>query len=146
MKKTNQKEALKIWLGVLLLPFVIGAEAVGKKLPNLPKKAITICVAAAMVLSLLPLSTFAEETDEARWVVQTGTDLPDTFTDSGTLEEAMDVSNATEDGAYTYIQLCRDVSASDAYSLFCLDPIQHAVLDLGGYTLSAVGNYNVRTV
>lgn len=140
--KKNWKETLKLWLGALLLPFAVMAETIQrgcKNMGSLPKKAITICVAAAMVLSLLPLSAFAEETDEARWVVQTGTDLPDTFTDSGTLEEAMDVANATEDGAYTYIQLCRDVTV-DNYTAFGLDYQQYAVLDLGGYTLAATSD------
>ena len=142
--KKNWKETLKLWLGALLIPFAVVAEAVStgcKKLGTLPKKVMALCVAAAMVLSLLPLSAFAEETDEARWVVQTGTDLPDTFTDSGTLEEAMDVANNADSNMYTYIQLCRDVIVNTTdYALFYLDYLQHAVLDLGGYTLSAVGN------
>ena len=44
MKKTNRKEALKIWLGVLLLPFAVMAEAIQrgcKNMGSLPKKAIT---------------------------------------------------------------------------------------------------------
>lgn len=113
---------------------------------SLGKAALALLLALVLILSLLPVSTLAEETDEARWVVQSGTDTPDTFTDSGTLDEAMEAANTADSNMYTYIQLCRDVSASDVNYLFCLDPDQRAVLDLGGYTLSAVSNYNVRTV
>ena len=105
------------------------------------KAVLALLLTLVLVLSLLPVSTLAEETDEARWVVQSGTDTPDTFTDSGTLDEAMDAANIADSNMYTYIQLCRDVTASDVdYAPFYLDYLQRAVLDLGGYTLSAVGN------
>lgn len=111
------------------------------------KAVLALLLTLVLVLSLLPVSTLAEETDEARWVVQSGTDTPDTFTDSGTLAEAMEAANSADSNMYTYIQLCRDVTASDVDSpLFRLDYLQRAVLDLGGYTLSAVGNDYVRTV
>ena len=114
---------------------------------SLGKAALALLLALVLILSLLPVSTLAEETDEARWVVQSGTDTPDTFTDSGTLDEAMDAANYADSNMYTYIQLCRDVTVSgDDFSLFYLHSNQRAVLDLGGYTLSAVNNNNARTV
>jgi hypothetical protein len=113
---------------------------------SLGKATLALLLALVLILSLLPVSTLAEETDQARWVVQSGTDTPDTFTDSGTLDEAMDAANNADSNMYTYIQLCRDVIASDVISLFYLYSNQRAVLDLGGYTLSAAGNSYVRTV
>ena len=111
------------------------------------KAVLALLLTLVLILSLLPVSTLAEETDEARWVVQSGTDTPDTFTDSGTLDEAMDAANNADSNMYTYIQLCRDVTVSgDDFSLFYLDYLQRAVLDLGGYTLSAVNDNNARTV
>ena len=105
------------------------------------KAVLALLLTLVLILSLLPVSTLAEETDEARWVVQSGTDTPDTFTDSGTLDEAMDAANYADSNMYTYIQLCRDVTVSDVnFALFYLDYDHYAVLDLGGYTLSAAGN------
>ena len=105
------------------------------------KTVLALLLTLVLVLSLLPVSTLAEETDEARWVIQTDSSEPASFTDSGTLAEAMAAANSADSSAWTYIQLCRDVTASDVnYSLFDLDFNHCAVLDLGGYTLSAVGN------
>lgn len=64
MKKTNRKETLKIWLGALLLPFVILAETVQKgyrKLGTLPKRAVTLCVALAVLVSMAPMVAFATD-------------------------------------------------------------------------------------
>ena len=104
------------------------------------KAVLALLLALVLVLSLLPVSTLAEETDEARWVIQTDSSEPASFTDSGTLAEAMDAANSADSSAWTYIQLCRDVTASVVNdALFYLDSNQ-CVLDLGGYTLSAVSN------
>lgn len=114
---------------------------------SLGKATLALLLALVLILSLLPVSTLAEETDEARWVVQSGTDTPASFTDSGTLDEAIEAANSADSSAWTYIQLCRDVTVSNVnYSLFYLDYDQYAVLDLGGYTLSAAGNGYVHTV
>ena len=58
MKKTNRKETLKIWLGALLL--LAESAAIGCK--KLPKKAVALCVAAALIVAMVPSYVFAVET------------------------------------------------------------------------------------
>ena len=60
--KKNWKETLKLWLGALLIPFAVVAEAVStgcKKLRTLPKKVMALCVAAALVVAMVPAYVFA---------------------------------------------------------------------------------------
>ena len=62
MKKTNLKETLKQIVGVLLFGYVCIAEAVStgcKKLRTLPKKVMALCVAAAIVVAMVPVAVFA---------------------------------------------------------------------------------------
>ena len=79
--KKNWKETLKLWLGALLVPFAVVAEAVGtgcKKLRTLPKKVMAVCIAAALLVAMVPVAVFAAETTYNVWVggVQfTGTNL-----------------------------------------------------------------------
>ena len=63
--KKNWKETLKLWLGALLIPFAVVAEAVStgcKKLRTLPKKAVALCVAAALIVAMVPVAVGAAET------------------------------------------------------------------------------------
>ena len=60
--KKNWKDTLKLWLGALLIPFAVVAEAVStgcKKLRTLPKKVMALCVAAALVVAMVPAYVFA---------------------------------------------------------------------------------------
>ena len=63
--KKNWKETLKLWLGAILLFFATMAEAVStgcKKLRTLPKKVMAVCVAAALVVAMVPVAVGAAET------------------------------------------------------------------------------------
>ena len=65
MKKINLKETLKQIVGVLLFGYVCIAEAVStgcKKLRTLPKKVMALCVAAALVVAMIPTYVFAAGT------------------------------------------------------------------------------------
>lgn len=69
--KKNWKETLKLWLGALLIPFAVVAEAVStgcKKLRTLPKKVMALCIAAALVVAMVPAYVFAAETTYDIWV------------------------------------------------------------------------------
>ena len=69
--KKNWKETLKLWLGALLIPFAVVAEAVStgcKKLRTLPKKVMAVCVAAALLVAMVPAYVFAAETTYDLWV------------------------------------------------------------------------------
>ena len=71
MKKTNLKETLKQIVGVLLFGYVCIAEAVStgyKKFRTLPKKVMAVCVAAALVVAMVPAYVFAAETTYDIWV------------------------------------------------------------------------------
>ena len=71
MKKTNLKETLKQIVVVLLFGYVCIAEAVStgcKKLRTLPKKAVALCVAAALIVAMVPAYVFAAETTYNVWV------------------------------------------------------------------------------
>ena len=71
MKKTNLKETLKQIVGVLLFGYVCIAEAVStgcKKLRTLPKKVMALCVAAALIVAMVPVAVFAAETTYDIWV------------------------------------------------------------------------------
>ena len=60
--KKNWKETLKLWLGALLIPFAVVAETVStgcKKLRTLPKKVMAVCVAAALIVAMVPVAVFA---------------------------------------------------------------------------------------
>ena len=62
MKKTNLKETLKQIVGVLLFGYVCIAEAVStgcKKLRTLPKKVMAVCIAAALIVAMVPVYVFA---------------------------------------------------------------------------------------
>ena len=64
MKKTNLKETLKQIVGVLLFGYVCIAEAVStgcKKLRTLPKKVMALCIAATLVVAMVPAYVFAAE-------------------------------------------------------------------------------------
>lgn len=56
--KKNWKEILKLWLGALLL--LAESAAIGCK--KLPKKAVALCVAAALVVAMVPVAVGAAET------------------------------------------------------------------------------------
>lgn len=56
--KKNWKETLKLWLGALLL--LAESAAIGCK--KLPKKAVAICVAAALIVTMVPVAVGAAET------------------------------------------------------------------------------------
>ena len=56
--KKNWKETLKLWLGALLL--LAESAAIGCK--KLPKKAVALCVAAALVVAMVPVAVGAAET------------------------------------------------------------------------------------
>ena len=99
--KKNWKETLKLWLGALLIPFAVVAEAVStgcKKLRTLPKKVMAVCVAAALVVAMVPVAVFAAETTYDIWVggVQVTSankdDITTAITDAG----------GTADGTATY--------------------------------------------
>ena len=62
--KKNWKETLKLWLGALLL--LAESAAIGCK--KLPKKAVALCVAAALVVAMVPAYVFAAETTYDVWV------------------------------------------------------------------------------
>lgn len=65
MKKTTWQETLKLWLGAMLLFFATMAEAVDtgcKKLRTLPKKVMAVCLAAAIVVAMVPVAVGAAET------------------------------------------------------------------------------------
>ena len=64
MKKTKWLETLKLWLGALLL--LAESAAIGCK--KLPKKAVALCVAAALVVAMVPVAVFAAETTYDIWV------------------------------------------------------------------------------
>ena len=71
MKKTNLKETLKQIVGVLLFGYVCIAEAVStgcKKLRTLPKKVMAVCIAAALIVAMVPTYVFAAETTYDIWV------------------------------------------------------------------------------
>ena len=71
MKKTNRKETLKQIVGVLLFGYVCIAEAVStgyKKFRTLPKKVMAVCLAAALVVAMVPVAVFAAETTYDLWV------------------------------------------------------------------------------
>jgi len=53
--KKNWKEILKLWLGALLL--LAESAAIGCK--KLPKKAVALCVAAALIVAMVPVAVFA---------------------------------------------------------------------------------------
>lgn len=57
--KKNWKETLKLWLGALLL--LVESAAIGCK--KLPKKAVALCVAAALVVAMVPVAVFAADGD-----------------------------------------------------------------------------------
>ena len=56
--KKNWKETLKLWLGALLL--LAESAAIGCK--KLPKKVMALCVAAALVVAMVPVAVGAAET------------------------------------------------------------------------------------
>ena len=63
--KKNWKETLKLWLGAILLFFVTMAEAVStgcKKHRTLPQKVMAVCIAAAIVVAMVPVTVGAAET------------------------------------------------------------------------------------
>ena len=62
--KKNWKETLKLWLGALL--FLAESAVIGCK--KLPKKAVALCVAAALVVAMVPAYVFAAETTYDIWV------------------------------------------------------------------------------
>ena len=62
--KKNWKETLKLWLGALLL--LAESAAIGCK--KLSKKAVALCVAAALVVAMVPAYVFAAETTYNVWV------------------------------------------------------------------------------
>ena len=62
--KKNWKETLKLWLGALLL--LAESAAIGCK--KLPKKAVALCIAAAIVVAMVPVAVFAAETTYDIWV------------------------------------------------------------------------------
>ena len=69
--KKNWKETLKLWLVALLIPFAVVAEAVStgcKKLRTLPKKVMAVCIAAALIVAMVPVAVFAAETTYDIWV------------------------------------------------------------------------------
>ena len=56
--KKNWKETLKLWLGALL--FLAESATIGCK--KLPKKAVALCVAVALVVAMVPVAVGAAET------------------------------------------------------------------------------------
>ena len=99
--KKNWKETWKLWLGALLMPFAVVAEAVStgcKKLRTLPKKVMAVCIAAALIVAMVPVAVFAAETIYDLWVggVQVTSANKDDIT------TAITEAGGTADGTATY--------------------------------------------
>ena len=146
MKKTNLKETLKQIVGVLLFGYVCIAEAVStgcKKLRTLPKKVMAVCLAAAIVVAMVPAYVFAAETTEAKWAFGTAETAPDdsAYTYSGTLAEAFTAANGNEDttNTVTYVKLNKDVSMTHTSSAtaLTLNEGKAMVLDMNSKTYSS---------
>jgi len=137
--KKNWKETLKLWLGALLL--LAESAAIGCK--KLPKKAVALCVAAALVVAMVPAYIFAVETPEAKWAFGTAETAPDdsAYTYSGTLAEAFTAANGNEDttNTVTYVKLNKDVSMihTSLATALTLNEGRAMVLDLNSKTYSS---------
>ena len=92
--KKNWKETLKLWLGALLL--LAESAAIGCK--KLSKKAVALCVAAALLVAMVPAYVFAAETTYDIWVggVQVTSANKDDIT------TAITEAGGTADGTATY--------------------------------------------
>ena len=62
--KKNWKEILKLWLGALLLFFAESAVAGCRKLRTLPKRALALCLAWAMIVAILPVNILLANAEE----------------------------------------------------------------------------------
>jgi len=62
--KKNWKETLKLWLGALLLFFAESAVAGCRKLRTLPKRALALCLALAMIVAILPVNILLANAEE----------------------------------------------------------------------------------
>ena len=60
----NWKETLKIWLGAMLLFFAESAVAGCRKLRTLPKRALALCLALAMIVAILPVNILLANAEE----------------------------------------------------------------------------------
>ena len=58
--KKNWKETLKLWLGALLL--LAESAAIGCK--KLPKRALSLCLALAMIVAILPVNILLANAEE----------------------------------------------------------------------------------
>ena len=143
MKKTNLKETLKQIVGVLLFGYVCIAEAVStghKKLRTLPKKVMALCIAAALIVAMIPAYVFAAETTYDLWVggVQvTSANLVIDSTDS----TAITGGSATFDPAANTLTLNKFSYEGDGY-MFGSD--NYAAVYSGiNLTVKLVGTNNV---
>lgn len=92
--KKNWKETLKLWLGALLL--LAELAAIGCK--KLSKKVTAVCIAAALIVAMVPVAVFAAETTYDIWVggVQVKSANKDDIT------TAITEAGGTADGTATY--------------------------------------------
>ena len=91
--KKNWKETLKLWLGALLL--LAESAVIGCK--KLPKKAVALCVAAALLVAMVPAYVFAAETTYDIWAagVQNTSDNLTVNGDTGTATYDPDTQTLT---------------------------------------------------
>lgn len=101
------------------------------------KRILSIVLSIVMLVGLLPTTVLANETPEASWVFGAA-DITPNYENAatGTLTDAFEAANGSEESTTIYVQLNTNVTSSNAANPFVLDSNKSMVLDLNGKSIT----------